>query len=187
MSRLLILLLATSGIVHAECYLRSSTVSKQNSQIERVADMQRTVTPAGDGRVQCRVTFRALIGDKWYTAESEAQGAVADSLDGICSQALNSGRTTVLNSVAGTNITSNQEMMCTDQPIPKNRPTVNVGDAVRVSELQPHPLYRNAFRYRGSVCRWFIESRPEVGNVDMTQGIICRAPEQTVWQVVDKW
>ena len=187
MSRILIALLVTAGIAHAECYTRGTTVSKLRAPIERVTDVQNSILPADNGQFRCRVTFRALIQNKWYTAEGETVGAAGSSMDQACAQAMNVGRANVLESVAGTNITAAQEMICTDQPIPSTRPRVNVGDIIRDSEVQPHPNYRRAFRFRGTACRWFIESRPDVGNVDMMQGIMCATNTQDVWQVVDKW
>lgn len=187
MSRLLILLLLAVNTAHADCYSRNSVVSKNLARIERIADVQRALLPAENNQLRCRVTFRALIGDQWHTAEGETLGAADGSLDQICAQALNSGRANILTSVAGTSVSVTQDMVCTDQPIPKTAPAVNVGDTLQDSELPPHPQHRALFQHRGSTCRWFAESQPAAGKVHMTQGIICRAPEQTAWTVVDKW
>ena len=187
MSRLLITLLVVSGVANAECYTRSTATAKSLARVERVADVQRAILPEGADQVRCRVTFRALIGERWYTAEGENIGPAAGSFDQICASALNAGRTTILESVAGNAVQVNQDMMCTDEPIPKARPVVNVGDTVKDSELLPHPQHRSLFQHRGSVCRWFIESSPDVGRVNMNQGVMCRAPDQTDWKVVDKW
>jgi len=187
MSRLLISLLVASGMVHAECYTRSTATSKSLARVERVADVQRSVLPEGAAQVKCRVTFRALIGDKWYTAEGENIGLAADSFDQICAGALNVGRTSILTSVAGSSMQVDQDMICTDEPIPKAKAVVAVGDTVKDSELLPHPKHRSLFQHKGSVCRWFVETSPEVGRVDMNQGIMCHAPDQTDWRVVDKW
>ena len=61
MSRILIALLVTAGIAHAECYTRGTTVSKLRAPIERVTDVQNSILPADNGQFRCRVTFRALI------------------------------------------------------------------------------------------------------------------------------
>lgn len=186
-SRLLISLLFVPGIVYAECYTRSATVSKLTSSIERVADLEKTVLPQGNGKTLCRVNFRAYIDSKWHTAQGEDVGEANDSLDNICSKAMNLGRISILEKVSGTKITANQEMICTDQPMPKDRPTVEVGDIIWESEVQVHPIYKEPFRFRGSICRWFIESRPSEHNIKLKQGVMCRAPEQKVFKVVDKW
>ncbi len=188
MPRILIsLALLTAFSANAECYTRSSTVSKLTSSIEQIADVNRKVLPVGNGKNLCRITFRAYIDGKWHTAQGEETGSVNDSLDNICAKALNSGRVSILESVSGTKITGSQELICTDEPKPKQKAAVSVGDLVWESEVQLHPAYKDVFRYRGSFCKWFIESKPNIGKVDMHQGIICRSPEQKVWRVVDKW
>ena len=188
MSRLLIgLVLLSAATAQAECYTRSSTVSKLTSSIEQITDVDRRVLPAGNGKNLCRITFRAYINGKWHTAQGEETGSVSDSLDTICAKALNSGRVSILESVSGTKITGSQELICTDEPKPKQKATVSIGDLVWESEVQVHPAYKDIFRYRGSFCKWFIESKPDIGKVDMHQGIICRSPDQKVWRVVDKW
>jgi hypothetical protein len=162
-------------------------VSKLTSSIEQIADVERTVFPEGNGNNMCRITFRAYIDGKWHTAQGEEIGSVNDSLDNICAKALNYGRVSILESVSGTKITGSQELICTDESKPKQKASVSVGDLVWESEVQIHPAYKNVFRYRGSFCKWFIESNPGIGKIDMHQGIICRSPDQKVWRVVDKW
>jgi len=181
------LILLSAATAQAECYTRSSTVSKLTSSIEQIADVERKVLPEGNGKNMCRITFRAYINNKWHTAQGEETGSVNDSLDNICAKALNSGRVSILESVSGTKITGSQELICTDEPKPKQKAAVSVGDLIWESEVQVHPAYKNVFRYRGSFCKWFIESNPSIGKVDMHQGIICRSPDQKVWRVVDKW
>lgn len=182
---LLISLLSVTA--SAECYIRSATVSKMTSSIERTADIQRDILPQGNSGFKCRITFRAYIDNKWHTAVGEEVGDAKASLDQTCSKAMNAGSVSILESVSGTKISSNQDMICTDRPMPQSRPKVNIGDIVWESEVQIHPIHKNQFNYRGSACRWFIESRPESGNIDLSQGIICRSLEQQVWKVVDKW
>jgi hypothetical protein len=184
---LISLALLTSVNAGAECYTRSSTVSKLTSSIEQIADVDRKVLSVSGGKNLCRITFRAYIDGKWHTAQGEETGGVNDSLDNICAKALNSGRVSILESVSGTRITGSQELICTDEPKLEQKTSVTIGDLVWESEVQVHPAYRDVFRYRGSFCKWFIESKPNIGKVDMHQGIICRSPDQKVWRVVDKW
>ena len=172
---------------YAECYARSAMTSKALAQIERIADMERQVLPVNGNKQMCRVFFRAYIEGQWHGVEAEETGSVNDSLDNLCARAVSSGQLNILESISGTKINATQEMICTDQPKPSSKTRVNIGDNVWESEVQPHPVYQNAFGYRGSECRWFIESRPQVKRVDMQQGIICRSPGEKVWKVVDKW
>jgi hypothetical protein len=120
MSRILTSLVLLSAVTaQAECYTRSSTVSKLTASIEQIADVERKVLPSGNGKNLCRITFRAYINNKWHTAQGEEIGSVNDSLDNICAKALNSGRVSILESVSGTKITGSQELICTDEPKPK--------------------------------------------------------------------
>jgi len=185
LSGLLIVLLA--GTASAECYVRNATVSRLTSSIERTADQQRDILPQANGGFKCRISFRALIDNKWHSAVGEEIGDARASLDQTCTKAMNSARVSILESVSGTRVTANQDMICTDRPMPESRPTVNIGDVVWESEVQPHPINKNPFSYRGSSCRWFVESRPEPGRVELSQGIICRNMAEKVWKVVDKW
>jgi hypothetical protein len=185
LSGLLILLLA--GTANAECYMRSTTISQLTSSIERTADQQRDIIPQANGAFKCRISFRALIDNKWHTAVGEEIGDAQASLDQTCAKATSAARVTILESVSGNRVTGNQEMICTDKPMPGSRQNVSVGDIIWESEVQPHPVNRNPFKYRGSVCRWFVESTPQVGRIDLNQGIICRNLAEKVWKVVDKW
>ena len=180
------LLLISELAQAADCYTRSSSVAKQQSAITRITDLEKTILPENKGLSKCRVTFRALIDNTWYTAEGEATGH-ANNTDQICAFAVQNGRVKILEKVGATTLTANQELICTDQKIPETKPLVKIGDTIRESEVRVHPVYPNAFLYRGSQCRWFVESVPQAGKFDANQGIICNSPGQMVWSVVDKW
>ncbi len=181
------LLIFLASQAQAECYVRSATTQTLLSKIERVADAEQTVVPVNKTQSRCRVTFRALIDGRWHTAQGEELFNNNESIDQACKRAQTATRINILESVSGSRINASQEMICTDKPMPQDRPKVNVGDMVWESEVQPHPLNKEAFAFRGSLCRWFVESSPRVGAVDMEQGIICRARDQKVWRVVDKF
>ena len=171
----------------AECYVRSASVSQANKSISRIADLKREVLPVGSGKSLCRITFRAHIDGKWYLATGEETAHTWGSLDTACAKANQAAKTNILESVAGTKVSTRQDMICTDEPLPKTKPLVNVGDIIKESEVQPHPNHFDNFRFRGSLCRWFVESTPQIGKIDLNQGIICRLPESEFWKVVDKW
>lgn len=175
---LLITSLIAPVLANAECYTRSSSVNKSTGLIERITDISQTQLPD-----RCRVTFRALIDSKWHTVEGEALGTGSQ----ICAMAINNGRIKILEKVSDSTLTASQELVCTDQNIPESKPLVKVGDLVRESEVRVHPIYPNAFLYRGSQCRWFIESVPQAGKIEVNQGIICNSFAQNAWRVVDKW
>lgn len=185
-SGLLIALLSTSA-VSAECYIRSATVSQSVKSIERIADRDRQIVSLAKNQNKCIITFRAYISGKWYLAQGESISDNWGSVDQACAKAEQSARLNILERVSGNKLSVDQEMMCTDKPMPVEKNNVNVGDMVWESEVQPHPLHKDNFRFRGSLCRWFVESSPNKGSVEMSQGIICRRPDQSAWKVVDKW
>lgn len=184
-STLLICLLPLAA--SAECYMRSATVNQLNKSITRIVDVKRFVTPVTSEQFKCNVAFRAEIDHVWHTGEGQSIGANADSIDQICSQALDSGRSYLLTKIGGGKTTTGQEMVCRDDPLPEVR-TVRVGDIVQISELAPHPQKPNFFDYQGAKCRWFIESDfdPVRRDLFQHQGVVCLV-RKGEWQVIDKF
>ena len=175
------------GTANAECYVRSATVAKSNESIEHIADFKRDILPVENKKSLCRVTFRAYINGKWYLTTGEEVAHTWGSLDTACAKAQQAAKSSILESVAGNKVSARSDMICTDEPMPRTRPNVKPGDVVRESEVQPHPVHWDNFRFRGALCRWFVESTPEVGRIDLNQGIICRLSDEVHWKVVDKW
>lgn len=177
-------LTATATAVGAECYSRSAAIRQLPVQIERTADYHRSIVPLSNG-FRCVVTFRAMIQGQWHTVEGTSQGRGNDSLDQVCAYAISSGQTHILNSMGGSKLSVDQDMVCTDKPIPKIR-AVAVGDLVKESELTPHPEHRRLFSYNNAVCKWFLETDVRNADIAQYQGIACRV-RKGEWQVVDKW
>jgi hypothetical protein len=179
MSKILILLLASAGVAHADCYMHSDTVSTTAAKIERITDQDQNVIPQIDHKLLCRVTFRALINNQWEDAEGESTGPETDSAQ-ICAQALAAGKVNILRRIADFNVAAHQDMTCTDRPRITIRPSVAIGDQVLESEVAVHSQYPKFFPYRGNECRWFSET-------GTAQGIICHSPGEKTWKVVDKF
>ena len=173
--------------VSAECYMRSETINKIKKSITRITDIKKTVIPINKDQFKCNVFFRAEINHVWHSGEGESIGASSDSIDQICSQAMDSGRSHLLMKISGSNITSQQEMVCRDDPLPEVK-TVRIGDLVQLSEVAPHPQKPGFFDYKGAKCRWFVESDfdPVRRDVFQHQGIVCLL-RKGEWQVVDKF
>jgi hypothetical protein len=173
LSALLIALLPLAA--GAECYMRSATVNQLNKSITRIVDVKRSVVPVNQNQFKCNVAFRAEIDHVWHTGEGQSIGANGDSIDQICSQAMDSGRSYLLSKV------------CRDDALPEVK-TVRVGDIVQISELAPHPEKPNFFEYKSTKCRWFVESDfdPVRRDVLQHQGIVCLL-RKGEWQVVDKF
>lgn len=188
MSRLSALLILIFPLtVSAECYMRSATVNQLGKSITRIVDVKQFVTPVTANQFKCNVTFRAEIDHVWHTGEGQSIGANGDSIDQICSQALTTGRSYLLTKIGGSRTTTEQEMVCRDDPLPEVR-TVRIGDIVQLSELAPHPQKPDFFEYRGARCRWFVESDfdPVRRDVFQHQGVVCLL-RKGEWQVVDKF
>ena len=179
--------IASTGLANAECYMRSSTLAESDAKIEKIADVQNMFVRLKSGQMRCTSTFRVLIKGTWHDAEGQAvvQPDVAEAQ--ACARAQNNGRVTLLQSVSKKTMTVQQEMVCTDQELPKTRNSVKIGDVVKESEVHPDPAWPEARKLRdGNVCRRFVES--DLSGVEMrrTKGVICQVSENS-WKVVDKY
>lgn len=170
----------------AECYMRSATVNQMAKPVTRIADVRRFVTPADNNQFKCVVAFRAEVNHVWHNGEGTSMGTNGDSIDQVCSQALDTGRSYLLNKMGGKYVTE-QDMVCKDDPQPEVK-AVRVGDVVQISELAPHPQKPNFFDYKGTKCRWFVESDfdPKTRDIFQWQGVACLV-RKGEWQVVDKF
>jgi hypothetical protein len=181
-------LCSTSAV--AECYLQSTTLNALRGRIERTADITRSIAPGADNQLSCVVTFRVLVDAQWYTAQGSASGASSIGEAQLCAQAMDYGRSRVLQNIAGSQTSVNQDMICTDGA-PKWKP-VEIGMIVKESEVSPHPDPRKRAYWEcmpGTEGRWFIETMPAgAGQGGMVQnlGVICRLRGDQ-WLVKDKW
>jgi hypothetical protein len=174
--------LATATVANAEmlCSIRSNTLSSARDIIERRTDPQNTVVPLPSGQFRCTVTFRAQIRGLWHDAEGQA---IHTNQAQACAQALNSGSVHILTAVSGTTLTTQEEMVCTDQSLPKTR-TVEVGEIIRESEVNPDIQWPHPVRLAdGYTYRRFIEP---TDRGQLIRGTI-RQLNKTDWQVVAKW
>jgi len=183
----LILISLLPASAAAECYMRSTTINEMNSKIERTADVQKELATI-NGQKQCTATFRVMIDGAWYTALGRARDSESTNDTQLCTRAMDTGRARVLQDIKGSELAMTQELICTDQDIPKYRP-VQVGQVIRESEVAPHwdPGQRQSFPYRGMECRWFMENVAEgVGGLTHNMGIMCRT-RFNEWYVLEKW
>jgi hypothetical protein len=129
-----------------------------------------------------------MVDGVWYTAQGDAVGDMTQGDNQLCGQAQDIGRARLLQKIDGSRTSVTQEMVCTDQDVPKWKP-VKTGDIVRESEVAPHwdLTKRQSFAHRGMECRWFMETVPySIGGVVQSQGIMCRL-ENNRWLIRDKW
>jgi hypothetical protein len=179
--------IAATGLANAECYTRSSTVAENDAKIEKIADVQNMFVKLKSGQMRCTSTFRVLIKGNWFNAEGQAivQPDVAEAQ--ACARAQNNGRVTLLQAVSKKSMTVQEEMVCTDQDLPKTRNSVKIGDVVKESEVQPDPLWPEARKLRdGNTCRRFVEADLKGVDMQRSKGVICQISENA-WKVVDKY
>lgn len=172
----------------AECYYRSSTINDLNARVQRQSEPVRDVMKLNDRVTQCTVTWRLMIDNTWYTAQGRAQG---DSIPDhqVCAMAQDAGRARLMQQVSGSSTSAYQELICTDQDIPKLK-MVKAGDLVRESEVTPDPDHPGSFPYKGHECRRFLETVTYGVGLLQNRGIICklqRGPHSGQWKVIEKW
>jgi len=182
---LIVLTMAVTANAQAECYVRSAMTNQTAMSITSIADVQPLVVPISATQNKCIVNFRAQVNGQWITAEGESVGPKSLSEALLCKGAMDQGRTQILSRADGKTLAMEQNMVCTEQNIPKTR-RVNIGDLLQESEVIPHPHFPKRFVYHNATCRWFAEPEVRAGDLRHQQGIICRVNDNE-WQVVDKW
>lgn len=181
----LALILIMPTMAAAECYQESVTVNQTQAEIKEIVDYQKFVKTKENQQI-CTVMFRAKINNKWYDARGESQGLATDSTDQICSQAMQTGRTKILEKVEGTAVRSSQTLYCNDFETPQLRHGLKKFDTFKISELKPHPN-STPFEYRGTMCAYFLESDidPKTNNLMQWEIVGCIVRDE--WTVVDKF
>ena len=169
----------------AECYQEAVTTNNARAEIKEVADFQKFVKTHNNQQI-CTVMFRARIGNRWHDARGESQGLTTDSTDQVCAQAMQVGRSRILERVAGSAVQSTQTLYCNDFNTPQLRKGLKKFDTFRVSELKPMPN-TESFEYKGSTCRHFMESDVDPNTNNLVQWQIVGCVIQNEWTVIDKF
>jgi hypothetical protein len=173
------------ALASADCYQESVTVNHSQTQIREIADLQRFVKTA-DNKQICNVMFRARINNRWYDGRGESQGLITDSTDQICAQAMQTGRTQILDKIEGTAVQTSQSLYCNDFETPQLKKGLKKFDTFKVSELKPHPDSK-IFEYKGASCRYFLESDIDPKTNNLMQWHIVGCMIRDKWTVVDKF
>ena len=169
----------------AECYQEAVTTNNARAEIKEVADFQKFVKTQNNQQI-CTVMFRARIGNRWHDARGESQGLTTDSTDQVCAQAMQVGRSRILERVAGSAVQSTQTLYCNDFNTPQLRKGLKKFDTFKVSELKPMPNME-PFEYKGSTCRHFLESDVDPNTNNLVQWQIVGCAIRNEWTVVDKF
>lgn len=170
----------------AECYQESVTVNQARTEIKEITDLQRFVKTLNSKQQVCTVMFKAKINNRWYDARGESQGLITDSTDQLCAQAMQLGRSKILEKVDGASVQSSQTLYCNDFETPQLKKGLKKYDTFKISELKPHPDTAS-FEYKGAVCRYFLESDidPKTNNLMQWQIVGCVIRNE--WTVIDKF
>jgi hypothetical protein len=163
--------------------LPNATVGKK---YEAIIDFQKFVKTVDSRQQVCTVMFRARINNKWYDGRGESQGPITDSTDQICSQAMQVGRTKILEKVEGTAVQSSQTLYCNDFQTPQLRKGLKKFDTFKISELKSVPNSQ-PFEYKGAMCRYFLESDIDTRTNNLMQWQIVGCIIRDEWTVVDKF
>ena len=78
-----------------------------------------------------------------------------------------------------------QKERCVEEPGQTVR-QVLIGQLVRETWVNRHPVVTQYFDYRGNRCRWFLESGAAQKDLVQYQGIICEV-QPNAWRVIDKF
>jgi len=170
----------------AECYQESVLTNQTKTEIREIADYQKFVKTQNNQQI-CTILFKANINNKWYDARGESQGFITDSTDQICSQAMQVGRTKILEKIQGIAVQSSQTLYCNDFQTPQLRKGLKKNDTFQVSELKPHPAEPAPFEHKGTICRYFLESDVNPKNNTLMQWEIMGCVIRNEWTVVDKF
>lgn len=170
---------------YAECVMRSTSSAFNRVDSSQVRDLIPWVTKTGSQK-KCMVRYRVPIDNVWQTAEGEAVGDLDADETALCVSAVKTGLTKFIVNEKMSKVDSTSDMVCSDMPAVKVRNGVNVGERISESEVQIHPQYPNQFKYKNTMCKWFIDTYPVKRDIVQYQGIICKDSPSS-WIVVDKF
>jgi hypothetical protein len=178
------ILLLTTSLASAECFMRSTTNAKAHVTIQRLVDQRDMVVKTAQGK-RCSVTFRAQIQNQWFNGYGVHEWS--DQTDDTvgCKVAVELGKQSIIDANFKKQIASEQDMVCSDEPKIVER-AVEIGDLVRESQVMPHPGKPTPFKYKGTQCKWYIETDTKGLDMYQWQGVICEVRPGT-WKVLDKF
>lgn len=180
-----ILLSFLSCNVYAECVMRSVSTSIQTIDYSQARDILPLVTRIGNTK-KCTVRYRIPVNNVWQTAEGESFGDLNADETTLCVAAIKAGNAKFIVNNSMSNLNSTTDMVCSDVPMIRTHNGLEIGTYVLESEVQIHPKYPNTFKYKNTICKWFVDTYPDKNDVRQYQGIICKA-KQDSWVIVDKF
>lgn len=182
------LALATSA--QAECYLQTETQSTAQGTIDQVTDVKPVVVKKLNGEKTCTVTFVAHINGKLYQGRGYREYEETTTTDGnACGAALEDGKAEIIRQFSKAEINANSTLLCSDDPAKNPNPAakhLEVGQVVNDEDVPYHPT-RGRFNYRGSECRYYINTEVNGKDLYQWQGVMCQVNNGQNWVILDKY
>ena len=185
MSALIMSAMTWPVVAQDNCWMRSTTQTNSVSRITNVATVRQILVDLPNGLKQCQVVVRAQAGSEWVNLEATYDWFPANASDQSGCEMAKNLAVHRWNTKQNSQVQSTQVMTCSDEPGLSLKP-VSEGDIITEGEVKIHPNKPNYFSYKGSRCRWFIETDIKKNDVYQWQGIICEM-RPSVWQVVSKF
>jgi uncharacterized protein YcfL len=181
---------ATRPVAEREqvCVMRSTAHTQVTQKLEELADIRPMVTSVGNNAHKCSITARVQFKQAWYTVYGDKTDSLSMSQGDLCIGALEDAVMTFLAGKEPASMTSEQQMICTDEPAIKTRP-VEKGERIRISEVKPHPAKPTSFPYKGTECKMFVEQGVRNNMLYEWQGVACKTGRNggDEWTVLDKF
>jgi len=169
-----------------ECVLQERATTQTTAVIAERTNIKSAVVPFGNGQKKCIVDYRARIGNEWFTAYGEYVWDGSNSSHDACAVAVKQADTDLIRRVKPTGMISEQVLMCNDNPDREEMINTNVGSIVKTSQLRPYPAHLGTFMYKGSKCKWFLDTVFKSNDVYNYTGIACSIGNDN-WVIVDKF
>ena len=178
------LLVLTSTVASAECFMRSATTLTAKVEVQRLVDQRYMVAPTIGGK-RCSATFRIQINGQWFDGYGSYEWADQTEEATACKIAVELGKKDIVTQNFKRQVAGQQEMVCSDEPAIVEKP-VAIGEVIRESQVMPHPAKPTPFKYRGTNCKWYIETDAKGLDMYQWQGVICEV-RPGAWKVLDKF
>jgi len=169
-----------------DCVLQQTSTTHTTAVIAERTKIKSAVVPFTSGQKKCIVNFKARIGNTWYPAFGEYVWDGTQSSTQACGAAVTQAESSLIQRVNPTGLISEQVLICSENPEQEELMNTNVGSVVNVAELRPNPDRPEPFMYKGTTCRWFVDTVFFAKEVRNFQGIACSAGNDN-WIVVDKF
>jgi len=138
------------------------------------------------GAKQCVVSFRARVGNAWYSAYGEYEWPGDRPREEACAIAMDRADSQVRERTAPSHVTSEKILVCSDRPDMDTLRQTNPGTVGKLAQFRPHPDRPNRFWHNGAQCRYFLDSQYTGSDIRTWEGVICQLPGDE-WVVVDKF